>query len=64
MQNLDIVAVKPEYFYLVFKLMDQYKKLKPRDAIHLAVALNFGAKTIISDDGDFDGIKEIERIPF
>ena len=41
--------------------MKQYKALKPRDAIHLATALKAGASTIVSDDADFDNIKEIKR---
>ena len=61
MTNLDILPVEPKDINLAFKLMEQYEKLKPRDATHLGVALNSGAKTIISDDGDFDKIKEIER---
>ena len=61
MANLDIIAVEPEDINLAFKLMDNYEKLKPRDAIHLGVALNSDAKTILSDDSDFDEIKEIER---
>ena len=61
MTNLDILPVEPKDINLAFNLMEQYEKLKPRDAIHLGVALNSGAKTIISDDSDFDEIKEIER---
>ncbi len=59
--NLDIISVKPADIILAFELMDSYSKLKPRDAIHLAVALNSGAETIISDDSDFDEIKEIKK---
>lgn len=37
--------------------------LGPRDAIHVATALINGIDEIISDDGDFDKIEEIKRIP-
>jgi predicted nucleic acid-binding protein len=37
--------------------------LSPRDAIHLASALSRKAIAIVSDDEDFDQIKEIKRIP-
>jgi predicted nucleic acid-binding protein len=37
--------------------------LKPCYAIHAASAINRKLKLMISDDQDFDGIKEIKRIP-
>ena len=43
-------------------LMDKYK-LSPRDSIHVASALSRKATIIISDDEDFDQIKEIKRTP-
>ncbi|MBI2565030.1 type II toxin-antitoxin system VapC family toxin [Candidatus Woesearchaeota archaeon] len=36
--------------------------LKPRDAVHAAAALLNGEIEIISDDADFDKIKELKRI--
>ncbi len=36
--------------------------LKPRDAIHVATMLEFKITEIISDDTDFDKVKEIKRI--
>jgi len=44
------------------QLMEEYK-LKPRDAIHAATAILNHINEIISDDGDFDAVKEIKRIP-
>jgi len=38
-------------------------KLSPRDSIHIASALSKKTKTIVSDDEDFDHIKEIKRTP-
>ena len=37
--------------------------LKPRDSIHLSCAIERSISEIITDDADFDGIKEITRIP-
>ncbi len=36
--------------------------LKPSDALHVATMLNNGIRVIVSEDGDFDKIEEIERI--
>lgn len=45
---------------LAQNLMQQYN-LKPRDAIHAASALSKGIKEIVSEDPDFDGVKELKR---
>ena len=37
--------------------------LKPRDSIHLSCAIERNISKIITDDADFDGIKEITRVP-
>jgi hypothetical protein len=37
--------------------------LKPRDSIHLSCAIERNISDIISDDADFEGIKEINRLP-
>lgn len=37
--------------------------LKPRDSIHLSCAIERNISEIITDDSDFDHIKEIKRIP-
>ena len=42
--------------------MQKYKKLKPRDAAHAAVCLSSGVFQIVSDDSDFDEIKELTRV--
>ena len=36
--------------------------LKPRDAIHAATAILHGEKEIITDDADFDKIRELRRV--
>lgn len=43
-------------------LMDRYP-LKTRDSIHVALALNQNIQTVITDDDDFDVVKEIQRKP-
>lgn len=45
------------------KLIKKYS-LKPRDAIHVASALNLKVDEIVSDDSDFDKVKEIKRVGF
>jgi len=59
--NLSIVAVDAKDTYFAMELMRKYTKLKPRDAIHLAVSINSGVFTIVSDDPDFDSVKEVKR---
>lgn len=41
--------------------MERYR-IKPRDAIHAAVALENKITSIVNYDKGFDGINEIERI--
>ena len=36
--------------------------LKPRDAIHAATAIINGEKEIITDDSDFDKVKDLRRV--
>jgi len=43
------------------RLMEKYK-IKPRDAIHAATALENGIETIVSYDRDFDKLEEIKRL--
>ncbi|MGD0451666.1 MAG: type II toxin-antitoxin system VapC family toxin [Candidatus Bathyarchaeia archaeon] len=60
--NLQFVPVDENVIANAQRLMDKYK-LDPRDSIHLASALEKRSKSVISDDEDFDQIKEIKRIP-
>ena len=59
-RSLNFIEVTYELIKLAQELIKKYK-IKPRDAIHAACAINKDVKIIISDDGDFDVIKEIER---
>lgn len=44
------------------ELIDKYPTIRPRDALHAATAITQGIDTIVSDDSDFDMIKELKRI--
>ncbi|MBI4141843.1 type II toxin-antitoxin system VapC family toxin [Candidatus Woesearchaeota archaeon] len=61
--NIVVLSISIDIVEQAQQLIEAYPKLKPRDALHLATAINFRAETIISDDTDFDGIKEIKRVP-
>ena len=60
--NLEILDVKSNDMLFAISLMEKYPHLKPRDAIHAAVAINNNADKIYSDDSDFDALKEIGRV--
>ena len=60
--NLEFIDVDQRTLSTAQALMDKYR-LKPRDSIHLASAVNRGLRTMITDDEDFDVVKEIERRP-
>lgn len=60
--NLKFISVDETILSQAQMLMCNYN-LKPRDSIHLASAIDKKLKTIISDDQDFDVVKEIKRIP-
>jgi predicted nucleic acid-binding protein len=59
--NLEIIAVTRKDIEYALALMRTYKQLKPRDAIHSAVCVTHGIDTIVSDDADFDNLKEVKR---
>ncbi len=61
MPNLVFFKVDENTIFLAQKIMEKYN-INPRDAIHAASALTHNIKKIISDDPDFDKIKEIKRI--
>ena len=42
-------------------LIEKYD-LKPRDAIHAASAIQNAAKSIVTNDDDFDVVEELNRI--
>ena len=59
--NLRFVAMDEKVMRRGQKVREQYD-LKPRDSIHLSSAIERNVRKIISDDSDFDGIGEIERV--
>ena len=59
--NLHIISVDQQVMYEAFQLMKKYHSLKPRDAIHLSVALAIHATSFVSDDRGFDVVTEIKR---
>ncbi|MCL5252669.1 MAG: type II toxin-antitoxin system VapC family toxin [Candidatus Thermoplasmatota archaeon] len=59
--NLRFVAMDEKVMRRGQKVREQYD-LKPRDSIHLSSAIERNVRKIISDDSDFDGIREIERV--
>jgi predicted nucleic acid-binding protein len=60
--NLEFINVDEGILTQAQTLIDKYK-LSPRDSIHVASALDRKIKTVISDDEDFDQVKEITRTP-
>lgn len=59
--NLRVLGVRMSTVFKAQELVERYG-VKPRDAIHAAVALENKIKTIVSYDDDFDAINEIRRI--
>ncbi len=59
--NLILVDADRNIILKAQKLISEYH-LKPRDAIHAATAISRGCTEIISDDSDFDKVKELKRI--
>ena|SRR3989338_1963870 len=59
--NLKIIEINGNIMRNSLDFMKSYESLKPRDAIHLSAALSVNVSTIVSDDSDFDDVKEIKR---
>ena len=59
--NLKIIEINSNIMRNSLNFMKHYKSLKPRDAIHLAASISIRAATIVSDDKDFDNVREIKR---
>ncbi len=60
--NLQLISVDENILSQAQAVMNRYD-LKPRDAIHVASAIDKKLNTIISDDQDFDVVREINRFP-
>jgi len=59
--NLRLLGVKKSTVFRAQEFVEKYR-MRPRDAIHAAVALENKITTIVSYDKDFDEMKEIRRI--
>ena len=59
--NLRLLNTDKDVIIRAQQLVNLYD-INPRDAIHAATALKNNVKEIVSDDSDFDKIKEIKRI--
>ena len=59
--NLKLLGIRKSTVFKAQELMEKYK-MKPRDAIHAATALENKITEIVSFDKDFDEVKEIKRI--
>jgi len=59
--NLEVLEVNKMTISKAQEIAEAYK-LDPRDAIHAASAILNDCKEIISDDPDFDKVKELKRI--
>jgi predicted nucleic acid-binding protein len=60
--NLQFIDTDENVLVAAQRLIEKYK-LNPRDSIHIASALDRRLKIVISDDEDFDLVKEIKRTP-
>jgi len=63
LSNLEIVDTSVSDVKRAIELLRRYD-LKPRDAIHAACSLNHAIFSIVSDDADFDAVKELKRLSF
>ena len=61
--NLKFITTDDSIISHAKRLLEKFR-INPRDAIHVASALEKKIPEIISDDADLDIIKEIRRIPF
>ncbi|OGI14504.1 hypothetical protein A3K63_01895 [Candidatus Micrarchaeota archaeon RBG_16_49_10] len=59
--NLEILPVKTTTIATALELMEKHK-LGPRDSIHIATMIENGVFSAISEDSDFDKIREIKRL--
>jgi len=60
MPHLKLLDVKTEDGVRMINYQKRYGSLKPRDAVHLSVALRNGIHTVVSDDDDFEDVDEVK----
>lgn len=59
--HLTVLDVKAKHMVAALDLMERHASLRPRDALHAAVAIDAGVFTIVSSDDDFDVVPELTR---
>jgi len=59
--NLTFINVDFDVISIAQQIVEE-SRIMPRDAIHAACAIKHCSGKIISNDADFDGINEMERI--
>ncbi|MEM3697260.1 MAG: type II toxin-antitoxin system VapC family toxin [Candidatus Bathyarchaeia archaeon] len=59
--NLKLLGVKKSTVFKAQEIMEKYK-IKPRDAIHAAAALENNIGDIVSYDKDFEEVEGLKRI--
>jgi len=59
--NLNVLSVDEKAVAEAQRITEKYR-LKPRDAIHIGCAVENKIDKIMSDDPDFDVVKEVSRI--
>jgi predicted nucleic acid-binding protein len=60
LRELDIVSVEYGDMWNMVEFMQKFR-LKPRDAVHLAVMRRLGEKTIVTEDVHFD-MAQVKRV--
>jgi len=60
--NMSFVGVDER---VILRAQDLVKRhgLRSRDAIHVSTAMLVGEREMVSDDADFDGVRDVERTP-
>ncbi len=58
---ISVISLGEDEYRLASKLLMEYD-LKPSDALHLAAMINNGINTIVSEDRDFDKVKNVKRL--
>ncbi len=61
--NLRFLDVKESTISISQYVVKEYG-IDPRDAIHIACCIENSIGEIISDDSDFDGVREVKRLKF
>ena len=60
--NMVFVGVDERVILRAQDLVERHG-LRPRDAIHVSTAMLVGERELVSDDADFDGVRDVERTP-